>query len=29
MAKKNTNDHGTGMLLYEAEALAGVLLPEI
>lgn len=29
MAKKKTNDYGTGILLYEVEALAKVLLPEM
>lgn len=29
MAKKKHNDYGTGIPLYEVEALARVLLPEI
>ena len=29
MAKKKTNDDGTGIPLHEVEALARVLLPEI
>ena len=29
MPKKKVNDHGTGILYYEVEALARVLLPEI
>ena len=29
MAKKKTNDYGTGIPLHEVEALARVLLPEI
>lgn len=29
MAKKKTNDCGTGILFHEMEALARVLLPEI
>lgn len=29
MAKKKTNDHGTGIPLHEVEALARILLPQI
>lgn len=29
MAKKKTNDYGTGIPIHEVEALARVLLPEI
>ena len=29
MAKKKTNDYGTGIPLHEVETLARVLLPEI
>ena len=29
MASKKTSDHGTGIPLYEVEALARALLPEI
>lgn len=29
MAKKKSNDHGTGIPLHEVEALARILLPQI
>lgn len=29
MAKKKTNDYGTGIPLHEVEALARILLPQI
>ncbi|MBO5016103.1 MAG: hypothetical protein J6C92_09865 [Bacteroidaceae bacterium] len=29
MAKKQPNDHGTGIPLHEVEALARILLPQI
>ena len=29
MAKKKTNDHGTGIPLHKVEALARILLPQI
>lgn len=29
MAKKKPNDHGTGILLHEVEALVRILLPQI